>query len=127
MGILKGFMFCLLLFTTLGVINVGKLPLLNRLEMNRTCITHMLLGLADTGLIWKVHCSGIPVYRGRLDTVVNRGTVSSHVHKVMGGNHFSAGTKDQSELELYEITKSASCTTCSIHTIDNSNYWHPDL
>lgn len=45
----------------------------------------------------------------------------------MGGNRFSAGVKGQSELELYEVTKSASCTTCSIHTVDNSNYWHPEL
>ncbi len=45
----------------------------------------------------------------------------------MGGNHFSAGVKDQSPLDLYTVTKSATCTSCSIATVDNSNYWHPDL
>ncbi|CAF2122006.1 unnamed protein product [Rotaria magnacalcarata] len=83
--------------------------------------------VARTYPMWKVFCSGVPLYRGRVDSIVTPGTVAGHVHKVMGGNHFSAGVKDQSELELYEVTKSASCTTCSIHTVDNSNYWHPDL
>ena len=78
-------------------------------------------------VVWNVRCGRTPIFRGRLDSIVNPGTVSGHVHRVMGGNHFSAGVQGQSELELYEVTKSASCTTCSIHTVDNSNYWHPDL
>ena len=77
--------------------------------------------------MWKVFCSRTPIYRGRVDSIVTPGEVSGHVHKVMGGSHFSAGVKGQSPLEAYEITKAAGCTTCSIHTIDNSNYWHPDL
>jgi len=77
--------------------------------------------------LWKVFCSGIPLYRGRVDSIVTPGATARHIHKVMGGNHFSAGIKDQSPLDLYEVTRSASCTTCSIHTVDNSNYWHPDL
>lgn len=77
--------------------------------------------------MWKVFCSGVPLYRGRLDSIVTPGAPAGHVHKVMGGNHFSAGVKGQSALDLYEVTKSATCTTCSIHTIDNSNYWHPEL
>ncbi|CAF3711683.1 unnamed protein product [Rotaria sp. Silwood1] len=56
---------------------------------------------AKTYPLWKVFCSGVPLYRGRVDSIVTPGTISGHVHKVMGGNHFSAGVKDQSELELY--------------------------
>jgi hypothetical protein len=81
----------------------------------------------ESSQLWKVFCSGVSLYRGRVDSLVTPAEAAGHVHKVMGGNHFSPEVKGQSELELYEITKSASCTTCSIHTVDNSNYWHPEL
>eukprot|EP01117_Protostelium_nocturnum_P001963 TRINITY_DN12618_c0_g1_i1.p1 TRINITY_DN12618_c0_g1~~TRINITY_DN12618_c0_g1_i1.p1 ORF type:complete len:582 (-),score=180.01 TRINITY_DN12618_c0_g1_i1:250-1995(-) len=77
--------------------------------------------------LWKVFCQGVPVYRGRIDSIVNPGALSSHVHKVAGGNHFSAAVLNQSPEEMFNVTYSASCTTCSIHTVDNSNYWHPEL
>ena len=77
--------------------------------------------------LWKVFCSGVPLYRGRLDSIITPGDPGAHIHKVAGGNHFSAGVKDQTPLELYEVTREANCTTCSIHTVDLSNYWHPDL
>ncbi|CAF0997440.1 unnamed protein product [Didymodactylos carnosus] len=85
------------------------------------------LGQEKSYPMWKVFCSGRPLYRGRLDSIVTPGEPAGHVHKVVGGNHFSAGVRGQSNLELYEVTKSADCTTCSIHTVDNSNYWHPEL
>lgn len=81
----------------------------------------------DSYPLWKVFCSGVPLYRGRLDSIVTPGAAAGHVHKVAGGNHFSAGVLGQSDQELYEVTKAATCTTCSIHTVDNSNYWHPEL
>ncbi len=87
----------------------------------------MCLGEETTYPLWKVFCSGVPLYRGRLDSIVTPGIAAGHVHKVMGGSHFSAGVQGQSDLDLYAVTKSANCTTCSIQTADNSNYWHPEL
>ncbi|CAF0977444.1 unnamed protein product [Adineta steineri] len=84
-------------------------------------------GQQESYPMWKVFCSGRPLYRGRLDSIVTPGSPAGHVHKVMGGSHFSAGVKGQSPQELFDVTKSADCTTCSIHTVDNSNYWHPEL
>jgi hypothetical protein len=94
---------------------------------NIIILKNVLLGQQDSYPMWKVFCNERPLYRGRLDSIVTPGEPAGHVHKVMGGNHFSAGVKNQSPLELFEVTKSADCTTCSIHTVDNSNYWHPEL
>jgi len=77
--------------------------------------------------IWKVFCSSQAVYRGRLDSIVNPGTFSTHVHKVFGGSNFSPSKPERTPLQNYAITKGASCTTCSIKTVDNTNYWTPDL
>jgi len=77
--------------------------------------------------IWKVFCDSRPVFQGRADSIVNPGTYSGHVHKVFGGNHFSASTTSRTPAQSFSVTKSASCTTCSIKTVDNTNYWTSDL
>ncbi|PRP84352.1 putative WSC domain protein [Planoprotostelium fungivorum] len=76
---------------------------------------------------WKVFCNSEQVFRGRLDSIVNPGTLSGHVHKVFGGSHFSSSVVGRTPLEEFAVTKSAPCTTCSIKEVDNSNYWTPDL
>jgi len=77
--------------------------------------------------IWKVFCAGQPLFRGRLDPVVQPGMASGHVHKVAGSNHFSSGSASESIMDMYKDAFSSSCTSCSIKTVDNSQYWHPEL
>ena len=63
-------------------------------------------GDAKSYPLWKVFCSGVPLYRGRLESMVTPGPVAGHVHKVMGGNRFSEGVKNQPELDLYDMLHS---------------------
>jgi len=102
----------------LSVCLVASLVLLVSADWNRN---------KNEAPIWKVFCSSEQVYRGRLDSIVNPGTFSGHVHKVFGGSHFSSSVVGRSPLEEFAVTKSAPCTTCSIKEVDNSNYWTPDL
>jgi len=75
---------------------------------------------------WKVFCDQTPIYRGRLDTIVNPGVVSAHVHRVFGANGFNPGNTARSPIDEYNVLQASTCTTCSI-TIDKSAYWVPDL
>ncbi|KAH8921132.1 WSC-domain-containing protein [Atractiella rhizophila] len=53
----------------------------------------------------------------RMDSIVNPGGVSKHLHDIAGGNAFKA-TYD------YEDSLTADCTTMPV-TVDKSNYWAP--
>jgi len=75
--------------------------------------------------IWKVFCT--PIYHGRVDSLVDPGNYSGHIHKVFGGNHFSASTPTRTPLENYAVTRLSSCSSCSLSVVDNSNYWTSDL
>jgi len=86
-----------------------------------------IVSLVHSDPIWKVFCSGKPLFRGRLDPLVQPGVVGYHVHKVSGANRFSAGKANQSPLDVYNDITSSDCTTCSLRKVDNSQYWHPDL
>lgn len=77
--------------------------------------------------LFKVFCAGIPVYRGRIDTIVYPGVVSPHVHKVAGGSNFGPSTLTESPVQAYNDLRASPCTTCSINKVDMSAYWHPDL
>ncbi|KDQ24889.1 hypothetical protein PLEOSDRAFT_1085920 [Pleurotus ostreatus PC15] len=55
----------------------------------------------------------------RLDPIVNPGTISSHVHSVLGGSNF-AMTTDTAKL------RQSQCTSIPIAE-DKSNYWFPHL
>ncbi|KAG8970892.1 hypothetical protein FRC05_011660 [Tulasnella sp. 425] len=55
----------------------------------------------------------------RLDSIVTPGGVSSHLHNIVGGNHFSA-TYD------YDDLRKSTCTS-NLVSIDHSNYWAPGL
>lgn len=77
--------------------------------------------------IWKVFCSGGPIFRGRIDPIVNPGAISGHSHKVVGGSRFSAATLTMTPIEVFNDLYASSCTTCSLPTVDMSAYWHPDL
>jgi hypothetical protein len=99
--------------------------------MNRkflVCIVFLVFqDVAFGDPIWKVFCSGSPIYRGRVDPIVNPGKVAGHSHKVSGGAHFSAAGATQTPLEVFNDMYSSPCTSCSIGEIDMSAYWHPDL
>jgi len=87
----------------------------------------LLLSSVHADPIWKVFCSGKPLFRGRIDPIVQPGNIGGHVHKVFGGNHFSAATATATPLDVYKDVFASTCTSCSIRTVDNSQYWHPDL
>eukprot|EP01111_Echinosteliopsis_oligospora_P019213 TRINITY_DN916_c0_g1_i1.p1 TRINITY_DN916_c0_g1~~TRINITY_DN916_c0_g1_i1.p1 ORF type:complete len:568 (-),score=115.52 TRINITY_DN916_c0_g1_i1:44-1747(-) len=75
--------------------------------------------------LWKVFCQGTPLYRGRVDPIVNPGKLAQHSHKVFGGSNFDLGG-NITEVDYYNYIMKSNCTTCSI-TIDKSVYWIPDL
>ncbi|WVQ83580.1 hypothetical protein IAT38_005721 [Cryptococcus sp. DSM 104549] len=55
----------------------------------------------------------------RLDPVVNPNGVSSHLHRILGGNNFGANYNSDQAL-------ASTCTTAAVQK-DNSNYWLPQL
>lgn len=55
----------------------------------------------------------------RLDPIVNPGTVSGHVHSVVGGSNFGPESST-------ELLRSSQCTSVPIKE-DKSNYWFPHL
>jgi len=85
-----------------------------------------LLSCAQAAPLWKVFCQGTPLFRGRVDPIVNPGVLAQHSHKVFGGSAFDFGNKSTSPTAYYGQIFNSNCTTCSI-TIDKSVYWVPDL
>jgi len=75
----------------------------------------------------KVECAGLPLYRGRVDTIVNPGIVGNHVHRVFGASNFGAETTTASPVSVFNNLRASKCNTCSLHSVDNSAYWHPEL
>lgn len=67
---------------------------------------------------WKVPCS-VPLIHERADPVVNPGSVSTHVHTIMGGNGFGFSMD-------FAQARASTCTTCRVKE-DKSNYWVPSL
>jgi len=76
--------------------------------------------------IWKVFCHDT-IYGGRVDTIVNPGTFSKHVHRVFGGNNFSPSVASRSAVDGYNVMHASPCTSCSLREVDNSAYWTADL
>jgi len=74
-----------------------------------------------------VHCAGLPLYRGRVDTIVNPGIVGNHVHRVFGASNFGVETVTASSTAVYNNLRASKCSSCSLPTVDNSAYWHPEL
>lgn len=74
------------------------------------------LACAQGGL-FIVQCGPLTVQRG--DPIVFPGTISPHVHAVVGGTAF--------QLEMTaEQARSSKSTTCN-KMLDKSNYWQPQL
>lgn len=100
--------------------------------MKGACIVVLLLVLlfsheGAANPLFKVFCSGTPLFRGRLDSIVSPGQISGHVHKVAGGNGFGPATASQTPQQVFNDMRASTCTTCSIKTVDLSAYWHPEL
>lgn len=76
-----------------------------------------LLFLPMASAYFIINCNLVALER--LDPIVSPGSVSSHVHAVMGGSDFKSTYE-------YEKSVNAKCTTCVIN-IDKSNYWVPDV
>lgn len=84
-------------------------------------LVHMVLvvGLAtQTTAFWVLGC-GKPVAVERIDPILSPGTLSRHVHSIMGGNAFGW------DLD-YNKTQTSNCTTCGVSK-DLSNYWVPKV
>jgi hypothetical protein len=79
-------------------------------------------GLADAQqgqTMLRFGCSNIVV--DRLDPLVNPGQIpSTHMHQIVGGNHFNA------TMTTEDVSKRATCTSC-IFSDDFSNYWTANL
>eukprot|EP01118_Nematostelium_gracile_P009047 TRINITY_DN302_c0_g3_i1.p1 TRINITY_DN302_c0_g3~~TRINITY_DN302_c0_g3_i1.p1 ORF type:complete len:543 (-),score=118.58 TRINITY_DN302_c0_g3_i1:20-1648(-) len=95
--------------------------------MQQLLLVLCLCTLVTAAPLFKVFCSGTPVFRGRVDPIVDPGGVSGHSHKVSGGSNFSPAKVGQSAESVYNEMISSSCTTCSIGQVDLTAYWHPDL
>ncbi|RDA84293.1 hypothetical protein CP532_3339 [Ophiocordyceps camponoti-leonardi (nom. inval.)] len=72
---------------------------------------------AVLGHIFTVNCKPLTIQRA--DPILFPGVVSPHVHTVVGGTAFAL-------TETNEEAKAANATTCD-KTLDNSNYWQPQL
>jgi hypothetical protein len=69
------------------------------------------------GQIFTVNCQPLTIQRG--DPIISPGTISAHVHAVIGGTAF------QQTMGL-TTAKNAFDTTCD-RKLDHSNYWQPQL
>jgi len=85
-----------------------------------------LISCAIAAPLWKVFCQGTPLFRGRVDPIVNPGAIAQHSHKVFGGSAFDFGNKSTDPGTYFNQIFASNCTTCTI-TIDKSVYWVPDL
>ncbi|KAF2717495.1 hypothetical protein K431DRAFT_333967 [Polychaeton citri CBS 116435] len=83
--------------------------------------THAVSALALVGnaaAFWRMPCrsrTGL----GRIDPIVDPGTISSHVHAIHGGKNFGFNTTSDDLVD-------SSCTSCAV-TQDRSAYWTPAL
>ncbi|GME26388.1 putative wsc domain protein [Neofusicoccum parvum] len=69
--------------------------------------------------MWKMPCPGT-VLRERIDPVIARGSVSGHVHRVVGSSGINF-TMDDPSLALH-----SGCSSCTVIQ-DKSSYWVPQL
>lgn len=67
----------------------------------------------------RFQCTNIVI--DRIDPLVNPGQIpSTHMHQIVGGNHFNA------TMTTEDVSKKATCTSC-IFAEDFSNYWTANL
>lgn len=90
-------------------------------------VTLVSVTLVESQYLVKVECAGLPLYRGRVDTIVNPGIVGNHVHRVFGASNFGAETTTASPTAVFNNLRASPCNTCSLKYVDNSAYWHPEL
>ncbi|KAG6006745.1 hypothetical protein E4U21_006730 [Claviceps maximensis] len=72
---------------------------------------------ASVGQLFTISCEPLTVFRG--DPIVDFGTLSTHVHAVVGGTRFSVDLTNEQATQ-------AKGTTCD-KVLDKSNYWQPQL
>ncbi|QIW99016.1 hypothetical protein AMS68_004534 [Peltaster fructicola] len=66
---------------------------------------------------WRMNCA--VVHTGRIDPIINPGTVSGHVHTIVGGSNVGVNS-------TYSSLTNSSCSSCEIQA-DKSAYWTPLL
>lgn len=78
----------------------------------------LTLNINPTSAFWRLPCQN-PIVVQRADPVISPGSVSAHVHTIMGGNGFAFNMN-------YASTQASTCSSCTV-TKDLSNYWTPTL
>ncbi|KAK5121954.1 hypothetical protein LTR85_004526 [Meristemomyces frigidus] len=73
--------------------------------------------LVGVDAFWRLNCAKIQT--GRIDPLVNPGTVSAHAHTIVGGSNIGINATGAS------LTASA-CSSCEVQA-DKSAYWTPQL
>jgi Domain of unknown function (DUF1996) len=86
---------------------------------SRVFITILFLLSRRTTAFFKFPCSQ-PVVLSRLDLIISPGTISGHLHTIMGSFGISSSSTYSS------LTSPSTCSTCQISP-DHSAYWTPTL
>ncbi|KAL2354780.1 WSC domain-containing protein [Cryomyces antarcticus] len=89
---------------------------LSQFLLTAALVSLSLVGVSDA--FWRLPCrarSGL----GRIDPLVDSGSVADHVHAIHGGNNFGLSSTSDDLLK-------SSCTSCGV-TEDLSAYWTPSL
>ncbi|BGO99964.1 hypothetical protein NBRC10513v2_001409 [Rhodotorula toruloides] len=78
----------------------------------------LLAAAGSVEAFWRLPCgNSLVVERG--DTIVSPGSVSGHVHNILGGSNFGLDT-------TFDSLRQSACTSCLVKQ-DMSNYWTPQL
>ncbi|KAG8791214.1 hypothetical protein FRC16_000499 [Serendipita sp. 398] len=75
-------------------------------------------GPSGVNAFFRLPCSQ-PVVVERSDPIVNSGSISGHLHTIVGGSNFNFSM-------TYEDARASDCTSCKA-AADKSNYWTPTL
>ncbi|CAK3838673.1 Hypothetical predicted protein [Lecanosticta acicola] len=87
--------------------------------MKSVTVATALACAGSVSAFWRMPCRSVTGY-GRLDPLVNPGSISDHVHAIHGGGAFGAST------DFKALTADGTCTSCEV-TQDHSAYWTPSL
>ncbi|KAK1081015.1 hypothetical protein LTR33_005045 [Friedmanniomyces endolithicus] len=82
-----------------------------------TSAAAVLLFLHGADAFWRMNCA--VVQTGRVDPLVNPGTVAAHAHSIVGGSNIGVNS-------TYATMVNSSCTSCELRS-DKSAYWTPLL
>ncbi|KAK6439478.1 hypothetical protein LTR95_004311 [Oleoguttula sp. CCFEE 5521] len=83
----------------------------------RTIVGLALTALQGANAFFRINCA--TVQSGRIDPLVNPGTLAAHSHTILGGSNIGVNATYQSLLD-------SDCSSCEVQA-DKSAYWSPTL